>query len=318
MSATGTGMELSEPISFRGACDASGGVTLHSDLLVVANDEDNVLRYYDLRALDAMPFEEEWSERLEVEDEPGKNETDIESATALGELIFWIGSHSRSKSGKKRPDRQRIIATRWVKTGPASRLELVGKPYRNLLRDLEAGDRFKELDLGAASKLAPKERGGLNIESLCATADGELLIGFRNPVPDGKALLVPLLNGPEIIEGKGPRFGKPLLLDLGGLGVRDMVRWGDGFLLIGGPIGDPAAGAIDSRLFRWNGTSARPELLDLPFAGFNPEGLIEVGDSPGTRLLVLSDDGASNQGGTPCKELPPDHPARRFRALWLS
>ena len=56
MSATGTGMELSEPISFRGACDASGGVTLHSDLLVVANDEDNVLRYYDLRALDAMPI----------------------------------------------------------------------------------------------------------------------------------------------------------------------------------------------------------------------------------------------------------------------
>ena len=29
MSATGTGMELSEPITFRGACDASGGVTLY-------------------------------------------------------------------------------------------------------------------------------------------------------------------------------------------------------------------------------------------------------------------------------------------------
>jgi hypothetical protein len=311
-------MKVGEVITFRGACDASGGLSLGTNLLVIANDEDNVLRYYDLGTPAAMPVEEDWSERLEVEGDPGENETDIESATTLGELSFWIGSHSRSKKAKKRPDRHRIFATRWVTTGPAPHLALVGKPYRNLLADLVADDRFNDFDLLAASNLAPKQPSGFNIESLCATKHGGLLIGFRNPVPAGKALLIPLLNGPDIIEGSAPRFGNAVQLDLGGLGVRDMVRWEDGYLLIGGPIGDPAAGAVESRLFRWSGSSAKPELLDLPFTGFNPEGLIEVGSPPATRLLVLSDDGALSPTRTACKELSPHDPAKRFRALWLS
>jgi hypothetical protein len=300
---------------FRGACDASGGIACGTRWLAVANDEDNTLRYYDLDALDAMPAEEDWSQRLEVEGEPGKNETDIESATPLGDLIFWIGSHSRSKSAKLRPDRHRLFATRWVENGGTGRLQLVGRPYRKLLKALSADAGFARFDLDAASELAPKEPGGLNIESICATDQSALLIGFRNPVPDDKALLAPLLNGAEVIEGDLARFGEPILLELGGLGIRDMARWAGGYLVIGGPIGDPAAGAIESRLFRWDGRSTQAKMLDLPFAGFNPEGLIVVGAS---RLLVLSDDGASDQAGTTCKSLPPSDPAKRFRALWLS
>lgn len=311
-------MELSEPVFFRGACDASGGFALGARFLAVANDEDNTLRYYNLDAPDAMPAEEDWSQRLEVEGEPGKNETDIESATPLGDLIFWIGSHSRSKTGKLRPDRHRLFATRRLNNGGSGRMDLVGQPYRKLLDALSADGRFARFDLNAASKLAPKEPGGLNIESLCATDEGTLLIGFRNPVPDGKALLAPLLNGPEVVEGKPARFGEPTLLDMGGLGIRDMARWAGDYLVIGGPIGDPNVGAVESRLFRWDGRSTQAEMLDLPFAGFNPEGLIDFGTGAGHRLLVLSDDGASDQAGTTCKDLPPSNPAKRFRALWLS
>ena len=59
---------------------------------------------------------------------------------------------------------------------------------------------------------------------------GKLRIGFRNPKNEDKdALLVPLLNPAEIIKkGARAKFGDPLLLNLGGLGVRDMVaceRW---------------------------------------------------------------------------------------------
>src|SRR5439155_18316253 len=48
-----------------------------------------------------------------------------------------------------------------------------------------------------------------NIESLCA--DGEsLVIGFRNPVPDGKALLVPLKNPAAVIDsGASPDARRP-------------------------------------------------------------------------------------------------------------
>ena len=43
---------------------------------------------------------------------------------------------------------------------------------------------------------------------------------------------------------------------------------------------------------------------------------MKLGDA--TRLLLLSDDGASSPIGTGCKELAPDDPAKRFRALWFS
>jgi hypothetical protein len=47
-------------------------------------------------------------------------------------------------------------------------------------------EQLKDYELEKAEKLAPKEEGGLNIEGLTATPNGELLIGFRNPIPKEK------------------------------------------------------------------------------------------------------------------------------------
>src|SRR5436190_1450267 len=82
---------------------------------------------------------------------------------------------------------------------------------------------LNQFKLGDAAKKAPKEEGGLNIESLCAVGE-TLYIGFRNPIPNGKALIVPLVNPSAVVdEGKPAQLGKPILIDLGGLGLRDMA-----------------------------------------------------------------------------------------------
>ena len=38
--------KLGEPVVFTGACDASAALQVSGDLFVVANDEDNLLRFY--------------------------------------------------------------------------------------------------------------------------------------------------------------------------------------------------------------------------------------------------------------------------------
>ena len=109
----------------------------------------------------------------------------------------------------------------------------------------------------------PKEPDALNIEGLSATAEGHLLIGFRNPVPNGKALLVPLLNPNEAIDGQSPRFGDAIQLDLGGLGIRDIEWTGQAFFIIAGSF----EGGHKSKLYRWNGPGTNPELLEGKASG---------------------------------------------------
>lgn len=115
-----------------------------------------------------------------------------------------------------------------------------GKPYKDLVFDLIGTKNEVQKDLNKAAgfgfelkgkdlaRLAPKDEG-LTIEGLCASADGKTLyIGFRNPLhkkgSKEYAIVMPLKNAASVIE-KAERavFGKPLLWDLDGLGIRDMA-----------------------------------------------------------------------------------------------
>jgi Protein of unknown function (DUF3616) len=158
--------------------------------------------------------------------------------------------------------------------------------------------------------LAPKDEGALNIESLAADGD-KLWIGFRNPKNKAKeALLVPLLNPMEIIkEGARAKLGDPVTLNLGELGVRDMVAWGDGFLIIAGDFDDRfAEGAKPSRVFSWKpGTD--PQDVGVDFGDLNPEAIVIMRQGDKARILILSDDGKRPKG--------PDHPDNSFRGAWL-
>ncbi len=295
---------LTGEMVFTGACDASGAVRVSGSLVAVADDEDNLLRVYDTAAPGkATAVVDTGSVMPDERRKPP--EMDLEAAARIGDRIYWLASHGRKKSGKRAPSRLRIFATDVV---AGENLAFVGTPYSHLVDDLAA---VPGLDLGEAAAMSPRDEGGLNIEGLGETATGQLLLGFRSPVPEGRALILPIENPAAMIErGERAVFGAPIRLDLGGRGVRAMERDGARQYIVGGGTG---ARMLAAELYVWDGGGAARPMAGVRFGDLNPEALALIG----RRLLVVSDDGERPMGRRVCKKLK-DRAARQFRAAWLS
>ena len=301
-----------DPVLHQGMCDASAAVALNDDLFVVGDDEDNALRVYSRHRNGPPLLSTDVSVFLGLR---RGAEVDIEACARQGDVIFWISSHGTNVKGKKRLSRQRFFATTGAVRNGSIDLRPLGRPYVSLLQDLLRDPRLARFGLATAANRPPKTPGALSIEGLAATPEGQLLIGFRNPIPQEKALLVPLLNPGGLIEGRGARFGEPILLDLGGLGIRSIERCGDQYLIVGGT----RDGRGDSWLYEWDGRSAQPRRLeDIEFGNINPEALAVLArDGAATEVLVVSDDGTVKIGGTECKRLS-DPMQKHFRSVTVS
>lgn len=293
-------------LRYSGICDASAVEFLDTNWVAVADDEDNSLRVYRSDQSGSA------ASRLPLQSFIGlrrAGEADLEGAARIGDTIYWISSHGRNAKGKLQASRHQFFGTR---IDGGARLEPTGRPYHGLLADLLADPRLAGFNLRRASSLAPKDSGGLNIEALAATPDGRLLIGFRNPIINGRALLVPLENPAEVIQGRRARLGDPLLVNLGGLGFRSLTGLGDGYIIVAGT----PDGSGKSRFFTWKGFQADPKPLPgIKLGGLNPEALAVVpGSGSSPELFILSDDGTVKVGGTPCKKLK-DPALKSFRAV---
>ena len=301
---------LSSPTLFDGAADGSAAVDVGDGYFVGATDEENTLRLY--AAKGGVP-----SKPLAVDIEAAVKkalgvdkikECDLEGAATIGELTFWIGSHGRNSDAKEKRERQVLFATKLTGKGKDAQLEMADKVYTKLLDDLKAHPPLAAFNLGKAATLAPKDKAALNIESIAADGD-KLWIGFRNPqVNEDQALLVPLLNPAEVIKGDGrARLGEPVFLPLGELGVRDMTKWKDGFLIIAGDFRDRfEAGIQPSRIFFWKPGSA-PKDIGVNLGDLNPEAILTMGEGDQARILILSDDGKY-----------PERQGKTFRGVWLN
>ena len=300
---------LSAPVLFQGAVDCSAAADVGDGIFAGATDEENELRLYDVKGGPELNkpdvgLEAAVKSALGVEK---IKECDLEGAAKIGDLIFWIGSNGRDSDAKEKKERQVVFATKLSGTGKDSKLKIEGKIYIKLLDDLVTHPALAEFDLGKAATLAPKEGAALNIESLAADG-GKLWIGFRNPkTKNNETLLVPLLNPTEIIKEDGrAQLGDPVTLKLGGLGVRDMAAWNDGFLIIVGDFDDRfAEGAKPSRMFFWK-TGTDPHDLGVDFGDLNPEAIVTLGQGDKARVLILSDDGKY-----------PKRTGNSFRGVWL-
>jgi hypothetical protein len=164
--------------------------------------------------------------------------------------------------------------------------------------------------LGAGRNRAPLTEGAVNIEGMTAAEDGTLWIGFRSPLPHGKAILVRLLNPNQVIEGARAKFATPRLLDLGGLGIRSLSSYQGSYLAVAGPA--QRRGVF--RLVRFDDDGPPRPVAGAEFEGLSPEGLF----TPEGRedILVLSDDGMQQVNGKACKKLS-DQKLKRFRGLWM-
>lgn len=309
---------MKELKTYTGSCDASGVVFLDNEYFASGTDEANRVSIHSLSGksgpatfLDIDVFlGATFNEKKKI-----FAECDVESATRLGVITLWITSHGRDKRGESKPDRHRLFALKVAGVGHEIHLLPHGRPYRNLLEDLLSADYPNDWRLTEAATKAPQQEAGLNIEAVCATPEGSVWIGFRNPIPQSHAILVELLNPLELIElpDTQAKFGRFLSLNLGGRGIRDMVYSDGRYLILAGAFDDTRQFA----LFEWSGEDSLPVALSLDPSdgGLNPEGLLIFPNDTET-LHIFSDDDSVMVDGVENKELP--QAERTFRVVSLN
>jgi hypothetical protein len=317
---------------FKGVCDASAAVVIGTTHLLVAEDEDDVLLLYSIKKPATAPISRfDFSSELRADPD---RESDIEGAARVENRIYWITSHGRNGKGRIRKNRYRLFATDLSnRSSTVLKLTWVGS-YSRLIRDAldktswESSDE-QEIDatinfLGNATQLderkieglAPK-KNGLNIEALAALPDNRgLLIGLRNPLYHSKALVIHLKNPNNLVTNKSVKaiFGKPLYLDLKGLGLRSMAYNAESrkFLLIAG--GKSSGGPF--RLFEWDfdkndsPDSIEEKNIKLKFSeGSHPEALFTYS----SQIYVLHDEGLRQINGEECKKVNQEEKRFSFR-----
>jgi hypothetical protein len=271
-------------VCYTGMCDASAVASLNEEYFAVADDEQSLIRVYSRKRGGQAVYGLNVAEFLGLPRRAA--EVDLEGAARIADRVYWISSHGCNARGQEQPSRRRFFAT----TGSVSNGMIDFRPVGQ----------------------APN---ALNIEGLCATPDGHLLIAFRNPIPEGKALLVPLLNPADVVNSSQPaRFGEPILLELGGLGIRSLGFRHDRYWIVGGSFD----GGKRSRLYEWFGGTDKPRPIGMPeLADLNPEAITFFESPEGTWLWVGSDDGRVKVNGQDCKNLK-DPRQKHFRAVSIA
>lgn len=230
---------------------------------------------------------------LEIDAEDTAKLDDLEGLTldARGNL-YAITSHSRNSKGEEKKSRDKLLRFRVEGNRMVSPVVLSGlKPALAATHPVFAK---------AAGILDVKADGGLNIEALEMAPDGQhLLIGFRSPLLDGKAILARLDNPATAFDSGALHISPSLItLDLGGHGLRALswIPALNGYLLVSGPV---AKERTQFRLWYWGG---RPD--DTPreasvegLAGFeHAEGVTPAMIAGTPKILIVSDDGSRAEG----------------------
>lgn len=226
---------------------------------------------------------------------PSNGPRDIEALEADGERVFVVGSHGRSSKGKvKRRRRRLLIARRDPETGNLVAERLVdGDKALRAAADGEAACRtalfegdpeFAEI---VARAIAEGEAGGawMNIEGALALGEpgtAEPWLGLRSPLTaDGAAILLRLAPGTTTL-----RADAACLVELGGLGVREVLRHGEQVLGIAGPTADLPG---PFRLWRARAAEIVPGARVMPrWLGELPESS-EALVADGAHVIVLVD-----------------------------
>ncbi|MFB8026736.1 hypothetical protein ACFQ6U_15260 [Streptomyces sp. NPDC056465] len=312
-----------------GSSDASAAVDVGGGYAVVADDESNTLRLYDLAVSGAPVRTWDVASKLGV-----SKEIDIEGAARVGNTVYWTGSLGNNKDGEYKADRNTVFTTTVTGSGASTQLTVGGK-YGKLRDDLVAWDEDNDDRYGFAAGTedgeAPKQIDGFNVEGLefAPGSTSTAYVGFRAPlVPPasgGKALIVPVTNFDKVV-GSGSKavFGTPIELDLGGLAIRDIRKnAANQYLIVAGSWeaddnSDPYA------LYGWDGVAGHAPVKRATLPTTDPggwEAVVSVPDltAAGTRAQVITDAGAADLygDGTEAKDL--DHAEwKKSRATWFT
>ncbi|MDM0002278.1 DUF3616 domain-containing protein [Variovorax sp. J22P240] len=208
-------------------------------------------------------------------------------------FVYAITSHSRDDEGRAKKSRERLV-----------RFRVDGNRVVDpkVVEGLKKAMTTQHPLLASAAKVRQvKAAGGLNIEALeIDPFEHHLLIGFRSPLREGRAIIASLVNPTALFEAdEEPQLSPDLdELDLDGHGIRALSflpALGQ-YLVVGGPV---SSGPAEFSLWLWNGRRSNsvrrvavPGLPDLARTeGVSPA---TIDGAPG--ILMVSDDGDRKAG----------------------
>jgi hypothetical protein len=310
-------------------------VRLDGHVLWIAGDETaSIERLMADQPEKATEFGDETTFRLaDFVDLPGDDEdeeADVEGLARSGDFLWAVGSHSlRRRQIKERHEGAQALKRLARVEGQDNRQILVRLPIADVdgvptpVREIEAdGKRHRAAALRRRDNLRsllrddehlgpflpiPGKDNGLDIEGIAVRGD-RVYLGLRGPVLRGWAFVLELRpyvseDDPDRLRLRDFADGLPYrkhVLDLDGLGVRDLCPAGDDLLILAGPTMD-LDGPV--RIYRWH-DAARAEIptivrenlitreLDLSYGegDDHAEGLSMLGDD---RVLVVYDSPAA-------------------------
>ncbi|MEO6612569.1 MAG: hypothetical protein ABIT05_14195 [Chitinophagaceae bacterium] len=292
-----------------GIADASAAIVIDNNYMLVANDETNSLYLYNRNhsGLPVKSFDYNLGNALALTDSfAGKwKEVDVEAGVRGirdPSVIYWIGSMSNNGAFFIKPNRNRIFAVRVSGKGAAASFSNAG--YCQLRQQLVVwgNNHGYNFDSSAAAGKNAKQADGFNIEGMVFGPDDQTLyIGFRAPLVPAtirtKAVIAPVMNFEKWFnngsQAGDPLIGDPIELDLGGRGIRDIIRMPNGsYVIIAGSCGAELVPAV----YTWTGqaTNAPVMVNSFALAGLNVEGVIPVyegGQLSLDKLQLLTDNG---------------------------
>jgi len=206
---------------------------------------------------------------------------DLEAITAKGNIVYGITSHTFSKSNKRKATREKFIMFTY-EDGAVEEFYI----YKYLKRDLyQKFPKIFKNDIFSTNSI--------NIEGLAVDSQSEgLLIGFRSPLLNSDAMLIPIKNPNQVfLKQERPDFGQPIRLNLGGLGVRDITYDEDkkGYWII--------AGGVDNREFKfelwfWDRVNSKVFLVkNQPDIGYGEGITVIKNDTKNPALFIVEDNG---------------------------
>ena len=207
--------------------------------------------------------------------------------------LYAITSHSRASGGDDKKSRNKLVRFRI----DGNR---VTKP--SVVKGLKPALSAMHPVLAAAAEIRDvKTSGGLSIEGLEISPDQQrLLIGFRSPLLDRKAIVAYVENPAAMFDAnEPPRVSTTLTtLDLGGNGIRGLsyIPALNGYLVIAGPVSRELA---QFQLWFWSGQAAAPaRRVTVPgLEGFeHAEGVSPALIEGRQRIIIVSDDGSRKEG----------------------
>ena len=115
---------------FNGICDASAGVALDQDHIIVGDDEKPWLSIYRLAGGDS-------DAKISFLHGPasagaGEPEADLEGATVFDGRIVWISSNGRDRDGRVRPERFQLFASHRLSADHRQWSEAFSPSFRGL------------------------------------------------------------------------------------------------------------------------------------------------------------------------------------------